>query len=280
MSRPRRAQDDASCPLARLQTVKCRAVIGLVGPGQGANRVRAARSVDQIPEFPLRRASPRPDDPPHEPACAELPVGALRGARSVAGLRGSRVRAAFLLGTAGDATLPGRNRLRGARHGRGSRAVQPPRPAHASSSSGSPGKVTGPRIGHLVGGFAFAPTPGSTGLWRGFPDGELRLPDLVYSREGDRYARDVCARQPLGLPAAPRPAARSSGARRGRVRQRRAGCLRRPCRARPRRDPVGPPAEGRTGARRARDGPLRDRSRRVAGCAQGTLSGLHAVRRR
>ena len=51
----------------------------------------------------------------------------------------------------------------------------------------------GPRVGHLVGGFAFAPSPGSTGLWRGFPDGELRLPDLVYSREGDRYARDVCA---------------------------------------------------------------------------------------
>ena len=50
----------------------------------------------------------------------------------------------------------------------------------------------GPRIGHLVGGFAFSSTPSSTGLWRGFADGELRLPELVYSREGDRYARDVC----------------------------------------------------------------------------------------
>jgi isochorismate synthase len=51
----------------------------------------------------------------------------------------------------------------------------------------------GPRVGHLVGGFAFAPSLESTGLWQGFADGELRLPDLVYSREGDRYARDVCA---------------------------------------------------------------------------------------
>jgi len=50
----------------------------------------------------------------------------------------------------------------------------------------------GPRIGHLVGGFAFSSAPSSTGLWRGFADGELRLPELVYSREGDRYARDVC----------------------------------------------------------------------------------------
>lgn len=50
----------------------------------------------------------------------------------------------------------------------------------------------GPRVAHLVGGFAFAHTPTSIGLWRGFPDGELRLPELVYSREGDLYARDVC----------------------------------------------------------------------------------------
>ena len=49
----------------------------------------------------------------------------------------------------------------------------------------------GPRIGHLVGGFAFAPSRGGTGLWQGFPDGELRLPEIVYSREGDRYARDA-----------------------------------------------------------------------------------------
>ena len=50
---------------------------------------------------------------------------------------------------------------------------------------------SGPRVAHLVGGFAFAPASQSTGLWRGFPDGELRLPELVYSREGDRYVRDV-----------------------------------------------------------------------------------------
>jgi isochorismate synthase len=48
----------------------------------------------------------------------------------------------------------------------------------------------GPGLGHLVGGFAFAPGCGGR-LWRGFPDGELRLPELVYWREGDRYVRDA-----------------------------------------------------------------------------------------
>jgi isochorismate synthase len=51
----------------------------------------------------------------------------------------------------------------------------------------------GPRLGHLVGGFAFAPSGGGGSLWQGFPDGELRLPELVYWREGDRYVRDACA---------------------------------------------------------------------------------------
>lgn len=51
---------------------------------------------------------------------------------------------------------------------------------------------SGPRIGHVVGGFAFAPSSASPGLWQGFPDGELRLPELVYWREGDRYVRDAC----------------------------------------------------------------------------------------
>jgi isochorismate synthase len=49
----------------------------------------------------------------------------------------------------------------------------------------------GPRLGHLVGGFAFAPGNGASGAWQGFPDGELRLPELVYWREGDRYVRDA-----------------------------------------------------------------------------------------
>jgi len=49
----------------------------------------------------------------------------------------------------------------------------------------------GPRIGHLVGGFAFAPNGRADRLWHGFPDGELRLPELVYAREGSRYSRDV-----------------------------------------------------------------------------------------
>ncbi len=51
----------------------------------------------------------------------------------------------------------------------------------------------GPRVGHLVGGFAFAPAQGGSTLWQGFPDGELRLPELTYWREGGRYVRDFCA---------------------------------------------------------------------------------------
>ena len=50
----------------------------------------------------------------------------------------------------------------------------------------------GPRVAHLLGGFAFAPSRVGAPLWRGFPDGEMRLPELTYWREGDRYARDVC----------------------------------------------------------------------------------------
>lgn len=48
---------------------------------------------------------------------------------------------------------------------------------------------SGPRIAQLVGGFAFAPGPDDDGLWRGFPDGELRLPDLAYWREADGFVR-------------------------------------------------------------------------------------------
>jgi salicylate biosynthesis isochorismate synthase len=50
----------------------------------------------------------------------------------------------------------------------------------------------GPHVGHLLGGFAFTASPARTSLWQGFPDGELRLPELVYWREGDRYLRDAC----------------------------------------------------------------------------------------
>ncbi len=49
----------------------------------------------------------------------------------------------------------------------------------------------GPRVGHLVGGFAFAPNGHAAGPWQGFPDGELRLPELMYARDGSRYSRDV-----------------------------------------------------------------------------------------
>jgi isochorismate synthase len=51
---------------------------------------------------------------------------------------------------------------------------------------------SGPRLGHLVGGFAFAPAARRSTLWHGFGDGELRLPELVYWRDGERYVRDAC----------------------------------------------------------------------------------------
>jgi len=49
----------------------------------------------------------------------------------------------------------------------------------------------GPRVAQLVGGFAFA--AGSTGSapWQGFPDGELRLPNLLYACDGDLYWRQA-----------------------------------------------------------------------------------------
>jgi isochorismate synthase len=49
----------------------------------------------------------------------------------------------------------------------------------------------GPRIGHLVGGFAFMPGRGASGPWEGFADGELWLPELLYSRDGHRYTREA-----------------------------------------------------------------------------------------
>ncbi len=49
----------------------------------------------------------------------------------------------------------------------------------------------GPRVAQLLGGFAFTPATAGNGLWRGFAAGELRLPELCYWREGDRYVRDV-----------------------------------------------------------------------------------------
>jgi len=50
---------------------------------------------------------------------------------------------------------------------------------------------SGPRLGHLVGGFAFAADGAPSELWQGFPGGELRLPDLVYGREAAQCFREV-----------------------------------------------------------------------------------------
>jgi len=50
----------------------------------------------------------------------------------------------------------------------------------------------GPRLGHLVGGFAFACGAHEASLWHGFPDGVLRIPELVYWRDDTRHVRDTC----------------------------------------------------------------------------------------
>jgi isochorismate synthase len=50
---------------------------------------------------------------------------------------------------------------------------------------------TGPQIAQLLGGFAFAPGMDPSGPWRGFADGQLTLPELVYWRENESYFRNV-----------------------------------------------------------------------------------------
>jgi salicylate biosynthesis isochorismate synthase len=49
----------------------------------------------------------------------------------------------------------------------------------------------GPRLAQLCGGFAFSPSRTTDGPWRDFPDGLLRLPELICWREGERYVRDT-----------------------------------------------------------------------------------------
>lgn len=50
----------------------------------------------------------------------------------------------------------------------------------------------GPRVGHLVGGFAFAPARSTSDLWRGFTDGALVMPELAYWSDDGRCVRDAC----------------------------------------------------------------------------------------
>ncbi len=47
----------------------------------------------------------------------------------------------------------------------------------------------GVRVAQLLGGFSFAPSQAQGGLWQGFPDGELRLPEVTYWSDGDRCTR-------------------------------------------------------------------------------------------
>jgi isochorismate synthase len=47
----------------------------------------------------------------------------------------------------------------------------------------------GARVAHLLGGFAFAPSQTPGGLWQGFPDGELRLPEVAFWSDGDGSTR-------------------------------------------------------------------------------------------
>lgn len=58
--------------------------------------------------------------------------------------------------------------------------------------SGLKWEGAGPRLAHLVGGFAFAPGGAGAGVWTGFPNGELRLPELMYWSDGGQYVRDAC----------------------------------------------------------------------------------------
>lgn len=51
---------------------------------------------------------------------------------------------------------------------------------------------SGPRVASLVGGFAFSPMRGEA-PWQGFADAELRLPELLYARDGERCARVLLA---------------------------------------------------------------------------------------
>ena len=48
----------------------------------------------------------------------------------------------------------------------------------------------GPRVASLVGGFAFAPTHGAA-PWQGFADGELRLPELLFTGDEEGCTRTV-----------------------------------------------------------------------------------------
>jgi len=65
-------------------------------------------------------------------------------------------------------------------------------PAAQALLTGIDWEGPGPRFGHAVGGFSFAPSQKGGELWRGFPDGELRVPELIYWREDDQYVRDTC----------------------------------------------------------------------------------------
>ena len=56
--------------------------------------------------------------------------------------------------------------------------------AHANCSIGSPGKARD-RASRTARRLCIRADAGSNGLWQGFPDGELRLPEVAYSREGD-----------------------------------------------------------------------------------------------
>jgi isochorismate synthase len=64
----------------------------------------------------------------------------------------------------------------------------------------------GPRVAQLLGGFAFAPSRTASGLWQGFPDGELLLPEVTYWRDDKHCLRVACAGSPW-LNLRPRPVA-------------------------------------------------------------------------
>ncbi len=64
----------------------------------------------------------------------------------------------------------------------------------------------GARVAQLLGGFAFAPSQAQGGLWQGFPDGELRLPEVTYWSDGEGSTR-VLREGSAWLNLRPRPVA-------------------------------------------------------------------------
>ena len=227
MSRPARQRRGARIPRWAPQRVKCRAVMD----GSPLTfRSEPCEAVDPLQVFAAAGAAPRFYW--EQPAAGRFRVG---------------------VGCAARLTVRGHERFRAADELAGKTF----------------GRITLGRPGTADFAPARAALPSrrqqsANGLWQGFPDGELRLPELIYWREQDRYVRDALVGSHWA-DLRPRPlAARPAGAWRGRDRQRRAGAVRRARRADPRWHPRRRPAEGRAHPRGTHHRRCADRRGRLA----------------